>query len=178
MHVRFTMCLGMPVVDDGSGDLLGAVSGIFLHPDTGTVEGLFVKTANGEEFLAAADIGHWGRTIVVRNSETLSPLEDRVRLLALWNEGRTIVGQPVVTEGGTVLGRCRDVQFETETFRLEWIFPRRWLRWRRPIPAGAIVEVRADAVCVRDVDVPAPTKADDAAMRVVDAAMGMPPAQG
>ncbi len=148
------MCLGMNVVDDRGDELRAIVTGIFLHPDLGKVEGLFVRGFSGEEFLSVQDIAHWGGTIVVRDGDVIAPLEERVRLSALRDEGRTILGQKVVTREGQTIGTCVDVQFETETFRLEWIFPRRFLRWKRPIPAGAIVEVRTDAVCVRDEELP------------------------
>lgn len=171
MHVRFTQSRGTAVVDDRSEEMLATVSGIFLHPDKGCVEGFFVRTVSGDQFLAVNDIAHWGKMIVVRDADMVSPLEERVRLQALRQEGRTILGQRIVTEGGVTLGRCVDVQFETETFRLEWLFPKRWWKRGRPIPAGAILEVREDAVCVRDLDVPA----TDAPARALQAAV---PVQG
>lgn len=169
MHVRFSMCLGMPLVDDRNDELLATVSGVFLHPDLGKVEGLFVRTERGEEFLATSDIAHWGRTIVVRDPDAVAPLEERVRLSALWDEGRPLLGQKMVTESGRVIGHCKDVQFETDTFRLEWLFPRRLFRWKHPIPAGAIIEVRADAVRIRDMEVPVGALPADPTMNPLDA---------
>lgn len=180
MHVRYSMSRGMPLVDDRSDDLLATVSGIFLHPDLGKVEGLFVRTQAGDGFLSVNDIAHWGRSIVVRDIDAIGPLDERVRLSALWNEGRTILGQRIVTEAGMIVGTCADVQFETETFRIEWLFPRRWFRWKRPIPAGAIIEVRPDAVCVREPEIPAgpAAAADQAAMAALEAIGGTTTAQG
>lgn len=147
----------MPVVDDRSDEAIATVSGVFVHPDLGTLEGLFVQGQNGEEFLSVHDIIHWGRAVVVRDGDVLAPLDERVRLSALWNERRTVLGQRIVTESGKIVGRCADIQFETDTFRVEWIFPRRWFQWKRPIPAGTIVEVRPEAVCVRDAELPVAT---------------------
>lgn len=144
----------MPVVDDRGDEAIATVSGVFIHPDLGVIEGLFVHGPRGEEFLAVEDITHWGRTIVVRHEDVLGPLDERVRLSALWAEGRTVLGQRVVTEGGQIIGMCRDVQFETDSFRVEWLFPRRWFRWKRPIPVGSILEVRADHILVRDAEIP------------------------
>ncbi len=177
MHVRFSMCLGMTVADGRSDDLLGTVTGIFIHPDLGKLEGFFVRTAAGDEFLAVSDIAHWGRSIVIRDVDAIARLEERVRLSSLWHEGRTVLGQRLVTEAGAVLGTCADVQFETDTFRLEWLFPRKWLRWKRPIPVSAIIEVRADAVCVRDAETPAKAAPNAAAVAALEA-LGTTPAQG
>ncbi len=146
--------MGMAIVEDGSGDLLATVRGIFLHPDRGTVEGFFVQTSHGEKFIAVSDITHWGRTIVVRDAESLSHLEERVRLSALREEGRPVIGQKIMTEDGQTVGTCADVQFETETFRLEWIFPRRWFRWKTPLPVACIIDVRPEAVIVRNLLLP------------------------
>lgn len=152
----------MTIVDEAHSDVLATVCGLFLHPDRGTVEGFFVQMNREEAFLAVSDITHWGRTIVVRDADMLSPLDERVRLSALYKEGRPVMGQSIMTEDGRTLGACADVQFETETFRLEWIFPRRWFRWKTPIPASSILEVRSDAVIVRtsalSVEQPAPER--------------------
>lgn len=177
MHVRFSMCLGMPVVDDHTGEQIAAVAGVFLHPDLGTVEGLFVRADRGEEFLAVADIAHWGRTIVVRDADVLAPLDERLRLAALWDEGRPMLGQRIVTESGKAIGTCKDVQFETDAFRVEWLFPRRWLRWQPGVPVSAVVEVRADAVVVRERETTVPIAG--AQLTALDAIGGtVPPAQG
>ena len=148
------MCVGMPVMDDRSDGVIAIVSGLFIHPDLGKIEGIFVRGATGEEFLSVQDIVHWGKAIIVREVDGLAPLEERVRLSQLWAEGRGVLGQRIVTESGRLIGRCADVQFETDTFRLEWIFPRHWLRWKHPIPASSIVEVRTEAIWVRESEVP------------------------
>ncbi len=154
MHVRFSICLGTPIVAENAEERAGTLSGVLLHPDLGTVEGFFVQVPGmfraEHLFLSAMDIVHWGSRIRIRDEDVLSPLEDRVRLSSLYHEGRTILGQKILTESNVALGTCRDLQFETKTFRLEWIFPKKWLRWGAGIPVTAIIEVRKEAVIVRD----------------------------
>jgi len=156
MHLRLSTSLGTDVIDRDTGDVLGACAGIFIHPDTGKIEGVFVRTSGGlltegaTLFCASADIVHWGMDLQVRSSHSVAPLSENIRLERLWAEGRTIVLQRVVTEQGRVLGRCRDVQFDTARMRLEWLFLRRFLRAGLPVPTSEIIEVRADAVVVRD----------------------------
>lgn len=144
----------MPVVAENEDSVPGQIAGIFIHPDTGTVEGFFVQTGGlfgGQElFLATADIRHWGTRVRVRSEDVLSPPGERVRLQSIVQENRPLLGQNILTKSGTRVGRCRDVQFETKTFRLEWLFPRRWLRWGSPVPASAIIEVKREAIIVRD----------------------------
>lgn len=149
----------MPVVPENGGAPCGRICGILLQPDLGIVQGFFVRGAGtplrvAELFLAVPDILHWGTRVRVRSDETLAPVEELVRLQAQLHEGRKILGQRIVTEAGRGLGRCRDVQFETKTFRLEWIFPKKFLRLRTPLPASSIIEVRREAVIVRDPEIP------------------------
>jgi len=155
MHLRYSKAAGTPVVEDMTEEPIGTISGILLHPDLGKVEGFFVAIRGflhtTELFLPAPDIRHWGSRVRIRDADVLAPIEDHVRLQRLMEEGRLLLLQPIVTESGRPLGICRDVQFQTSTYMLEWIFPRRFFRWGRPIPANAIIEVRPEAIIVREV---------------------------
>ncbi len=152
MHLRLSTAIGLPVVDDAE-ELLGALSGVLLNPDTGAIEGFFVQIAgffsSETVFLPSSGIEHWGSRVRVRSSDVLSPLEEYVRLSQLQGERRPILGQPIITDAGRRLGVCRDIQFDTRSLRLEWLFPRRFLRWMVPVPVRAIIEVKQEAVIVR-----------------------------
>lgn len=160
MHVRFSTARGVTVADPLMEDAVGFLEDILLHPDTGIVEGFFVRVPgffhSDRLFLATAEIAHWGVRVRVRSPDVLFRLEDHVRLQQLLEEGRRILHQAILTESGRRLGRCDDVQFDTKLFTLEWLFPRRWLRWRDPIPASSILRVTKDAVIVRDPAIPIP----------------------
>lgn len=153
MQVRFSTCRGQPVAD-ADGDVLGSVQDLLLNPDTGRVEGLFVAIPgflrSDTAFLSSADIRRWGTAVELADADALGPLDEHVRLERLAADPRRMLGQPMVTEAGASLGRCADVQFDTESFHLQWLFPRRRLwRWGIPVPAHAVLEVRPDAIVVR-----------------------------
>ncbi len=154
MHIRFSHCKGVLVIEEHSQQLIGTIADIFLHPDTAKVEGFFVQVRHFLHsetlFLGVVDIAHWGRTVMVRDRDVLAPLQDHVRLQQLFDEGRPVMGQKMVTEGGVALGRCGDTQFETHTFRMEWLFPKKFFQWGRPVPVTSVQEVRPDAIVVRD----------------------------
>lgn len=163
MHVRFTMTVGIPVVDEDPGEELGRIRGILIHPDTGKVEGFFVGQQgllqSADLFLASEDIRRWGLRIVVRGAHVLSPVEERIRLQPVLEEGRTLLGQRILTDTGRALGRCGDVQFSTELFVTEWIWPRKLWKWGTPFPLSQVLEVRKDAIIVRDPSASVPEKA-------------------
>lgn len=172
MHARFSTCIGLSVVEEDSEELLGMIGGILIHPDTGKVEGFFVQRSRwlqGEDlFLASADISHFGLAVRVRDADYLSPLHDRIRLMSIVEDGRTVLGQRMVTESGVFIGTCSDVQFETKTFLSEWFFPKRMWRWKPGVPFSAIVEIRQDAIVVRDALAPAKTTKRMAVLKTLD----------
>jgi len=152
MRTRLSTSIGLPVVDDVE-ELLGAVSGIFINPDTAVIEGVFVHItgffSSETLFLPSNGIEHWGSRVRVRSSDMLSPLEDFVRLSRLYEERRPVYGQQILTDSGRRLGRCGDIQFNTKLMQLEWLFPHTFLRWGVPLPANAILQVTSEAIVVR-----------------------------
>ncbi len=154
MHIRFMHCKGLPVIEEHSQQPVGVIADIFIHPDMGKVEGFFIQIRHFMHsdmlFLSAMDITHWGRTVMIRDRDCLAPLEDHVRLQQISDEGRTVMGQKMMTEAGNRLGTCADAQFETKTFRVEWLFPKKMFQWARPVPVTSVQEVRPDAIIIRD----------------------------
>src|SRR3989338_8954208 len=146
MHLRLSTLIGIPVLEEGKRETLGAVSGVLVHPDTGKIEGFFVSNSgvfSTNLFFPSSDIAHLGHhKITLHDADSIAPLSERVRLWELWQEGRPVMGQRMVTQSGRRLGRCSDIQFDSEVFTLQWLFPRRWFFWKDPIPVSAIVEVR------------------------------------
>lgn len=155
MQIRLSQALGIPVVEEGTTEALGRIDWPVLNPDTGKVEGFWIKGfLGGPAFLLSQDILRWGMRVAVRDMDSLCDPRDIVRLDSLLASNRPIIGQTIKTEGGAVLGRCKDVQFDTTHFQLSWIFPRRFFRWGISIAANQIVEVTPEAIMVRDLVVP------------------------
>ncbi len=154
MRLRFTMILGVAVVTEDTGEIVGTVSGFLPHPDTGRIEGFFVDLPGMFQhdvlFLLTRDIRSWGIRITVRDSDVLFPPEEQIRLQSLLEDSRPIVGQRIITETGAYVGRCRDVQFDTRYFQIEWLFPKRWARWRVAFPVTEIIEIRREAIVIKD----------------------------
>lgn len=156
MHVRLSTCLGMAIVVAETQERLGSLGSLLIHPDTGSVEGIRFPAGgfgHKEYCVSSLDIVHWGLRIDVRSADAVGPLEEYVRFQDIFREGRTVLGQRMLTEGGRNLGLCRDVQFDTEHFQVEWLFPRTWFRWGRPMPIASVLEVRSEAIIVRETEV-------------------------
>ncbi|MEQ1849449.1 MAG: hypothetical protein ABL890_02570 [Candidatus Peribacteraceae bacterium] len=154
MHVRASHIRGMHVVDDSTQFLVGLIDHPLIQPDTGTIIGFFVLSVQGMGdsilFLSTLDIVQWGTVVHIRSEDVLAPPHELVRLEESLHERRTILSQPIrVRPGGVTLGRCVDVQFDTATYFIEWLFPRRWYLMRDPIPVTEIIEVTKNAIWVK-----------------------------
>jgi uncharacterized protein YrrD len=168
MHVRFSIVRGTPVVDEQTQQTLGAIVGILPHPDTGDVLGFFVRgmgPLEGQElFLASADILSWGTKVHVKSEDRLAPPHDLIRIAALLEHPRPILGQKIVTQRARrTLGTCSDVQFDTRHFQIEWLFPKKFFMEGRPVPANDIVEVTRKSVIVKEPLKPRRVLADELA---------------
>jgi uncharacterized protein YrrD len=173
MHVRFSTALGMPVMEESGGQEIGSISGIFIHPDNAKIEGFYVRIPGFLQsqvlFLSTMDIVHWGSRVRVRGRESLTPLEELVRLHALNDEDRPVLGQKILTEDSMLLGTCRDIQFDTIAFHAESIFPKKMWKWGVAIPVTSIVEVKKEAIIVRNaVTLPETVEAAPSVLETLD----------
>lgn len=154
MHIRLSSTIGLHVLEEGTDEFLGIVSGALIHPDTGKIEGFFLSVPHflhsREQFFATVDIVRWGTRVYLRDADAISPLEDRIRLQSLLQDPRTVIGQKMVTESDVFVGRCRDVQFSTKKMKIEWLFPRKFWRWGVALPLTEVVEIQPDKIVLRD----------------------------
>lgn len=141
-------------MEEGGDHILGTISGILIVPDTGKIEGFYVNVSGilGWEtmYCSAIDIVRWGTRVYINSRDSLAAPADRIRLQALLEDPRTVLGQRIRSEAGHILGRCKDVQFNTDSMHIEWIFPRKWWRWGVALPVSDIIEVRNEAIIVKN----------------------------
>ena len=154
MHVRFSSCRGIAVLIDHTHEFVGHVDDLLIHPDTGKIEGFYVQVPrflySETFFLTSVDVVRFGTHVYVSDFESLCQPDDIVRVQEILEDDRRILWQKIVTESGVKLGRCMDVQFNTESMRCEWLFPRKWGHWGVALPLSEIVEVQPEKIIVRD----------------------------
>lgn len=146
------MVRGTHVIEDRSDSMVGHVSGLLCDPDRGAVVGFFVHTSAAHLFLSVHDIVSWGAYIHIRDADRLADPHDIVRVRHLLADPRVILGQRIITQRAKMkLGVCRDVQFDTRRFMLEWLFPTVFFFFSRPpVPVADIIEVKRNAIIVRE----------------------------
>jgi len=152
MHVRFSTCIGVPIVCDTLNEVIGQIYDILLHPDTGAVEGFFVigPSIPGTSFLASLDIVRWGTQVHIQYIDAIFPLDERIRLQPLRDDKRKVLHRGIQTESGKAMGTCKDIQFNTKSMKIEWLFPKKWWKWGIPIPVSSIIEVTQKHILIKD----------------------------
>lgn len=152
MHLLRSTSIGTEIIDNIDHHVHGTVADLLIDPDRGKIVALLIAAPASSELLAlqTADITTWGNRIHVREPEVLGPATDFVRLQSLLQEKRTFVGQRIQTKSGASIGKCIDVQFRSDTFDIEWIFPRKFFKKGLALPTSDILEVTERAIIVKE----------------------------
>lgn len=155
MQTRFSTVAGAHIVEEQSMECVGFLRAPLIDPDTGIIVGFFVLGAHPDApvdaFVASADIIAWGTSVHIRSLDVLSPPEDLIRLRGILHDDRRVLGQTIMIRGTRrTIGRCADVQFDTRRCALQWIFPRRFWIYRRPIAVTEIEEITPEAIWIAD----------------------------
>lgn len=153
MHLLRSTAIGTEIIDTIDHHIHGIVSDILIDADRGKVAALLIRCFDTPDHYAlqTQDIESWGNRIHIRDAEVLGEIADFVRLKSLLEDPRAFIGQAIRTKSGQKLGRCIDVQFRSDTFDLEWIFPVKFFFMRGlALPVTEILEVTPDAIIVKD----------------------------
>ncbi|MSR68035.1 hypothetical protein EXS65_04430 [Candidatus Peribacteria bacterium] len=164
MHLRWSQISGMPVIDDQTQEIVAFLRDPLIDADSGRVLGFYVLAGSGILLLSTADILSIGTKVHIGSREKLSPPEELVRLQSILDDPRSFLGQTIRNrETGRTLGKCVDLQFDTHHFSIEWLFPRKFLFFRKPIPASEILEVTVDAIWIKNPLRPGEERVDEKA---------------
>ena len=152
MHLLRSTAIGTEIIDNTNHDIHGRVADLIIDPDRGKLIALLVISPSSRDLLSLQmdDVISWGNRIHIRDAETIGPVQEVIRLQKYLTSRRRIISQRIYTKSGTYIGKCCDVQFRTDTFDVEWIFPRRFFRKGLALPTSDILEVKESAIIVKD----------------------------
>lgn len=149
---------GSKVLEFDSGDLLGMISGIIVHPDTGMVEAFWVKPATiplRAAVLKVSDILELKKNFYIKSDKVLAEASDLIRISEILQDGRRFLGSPVVSETGGSYGKCENIAFETDNYALKQIHTRKaflglFQTDRRIFSYNNIVKLTPHAIIIND----------------------------
>lgn len=121
MTDSFREAMGRKVLSRDSADELGRVSHLVIDASVGRVSGLVVGTGRKAGIVDWDEVTGFGPDAVLINDEDAvrSPADERETAAA---QGKLeLVGKRALSETGNELGQVTDVEFDTDTGRLETI---------------------------------------------------------
>ena len=157
MQTRFSTCRGMEVVEENNGKLVGLISNMLIDPDSGKILGFYIFVNSGfffggEKFVSSIDVLNIGTRFIIRDVDVICDPNDIIRLQPILKDSRSVLKQRIVSESGRYLGKCADVQFDTKSFIVQWLFPKKLYKWMVSIPVSAILEIKPKMILVKNID--------------------------
>ena len=153
MLTLYSKLVGLPVIELEGQSKIASVLDLVVDPKNGRVLGLIVKVGNllpRDLLIAARDISQiLPTTVLVADNERLTPINEVVRVEALYKKRFTLPGMKVVTKSGKLLGKINDFLVDDETLCLAKIYVRHLLS-DRIIPYSAIIKIDDHEVVVKD----------------------------
>jgi hypothetical protein len=152
MHILYSTAIGTEIIDEVHHEIHGIVSDLLIDPDNGKLIAAIASISNTDDPYAVQmnDVVSWGQRLHIGSPNALGPLDDFVRLQEVLSDRRTFIRQRIVSESGNYFGKCVDVQFNGQSFMIEWIFPRKYFRKGIALPASDIIEVTDKAIRIKN----------------------------
>jgi len=149
--------IGTPILSHDEGHPLGQVEDIIIHPDTGRVEGLWVKPFTlpmRHAVLPSEGIVAWKKNLYVKDEGAFADPEEIIRISEILARKIRFVGNRVKSESGKRFGRVFDVDFDDRKMYLRYLFVQKtflFFGWSsRYFHYDSIVQVTPEWIVVRD----------------------------
>ena len=114
--------LGMTAVNLAVGERIGRIQDLIIDPEQRQVLALLIKPVGlltSSRAVLYEGVRSVGKdAVVVTNESFIVPVDRHPGLKAAKNRGITILGKPVMTEGGRMLGIIRDVVIDSASGRV------------------------------------------------------------
>ncbi len=110
----------MPVALPESGEIVGQITDVIIHPTEGTVLGLTLQSTAGVTYAVAADdffIFNKNNIVVVFESALSSQPDSRKKMASGISMCQEVIGASIVTENGKYIGYVSDVWIMEEPLR-------------------------------------------------------------
>lgn len=155
MIKSFSSIVGVNVIDQASGRVLGSILGSIVNPDTGNIEAFWVKSNVKNSIILSSGIAEIKKNIYAVSENSVIPYSDVIRINEILKEGRFFLRNSVQSESGENYGRLYDFTFDTQHLAVRSIYVRRsflglaYYR-KRIFDADRIIRIESYAVIIDD----------------------------
>lgn len=157
MIVEYLNIIGTPILGHESGDLIALLKDLIIDPDTGKIEGIWVKPLTlpmSEGVILAQDLIEWKKNIYIRGEQVISEADDIIRITEILEKNAFFIGNRVENQAGEILGKVYSLDFDTRKLYLQNLYIQKSfliLAWnQRMIPYDAILEVLPKVIIIND----------------------------
>jgi len=126
MMIRsYIQIIGAPVVSSEDGELLAVIRDVIIHPDTGRIEGFWVKSLTlpiRNAVILSDSILEWKKNVYIKDDREIAEAEDIIKISELFSRNTFFIGNSVISESGLRLGKVYDLDFDTNKMYLRNIY--------------------------------------------------------
>ncbi len=154
----FREIIGTPVLDFEDASPLALIKDIIIDPDTGKIEGLWVKPLESlltYGVLQTQDILEWKKNLYIRHENVIGDPAEIIKIADILSQKRYFLGNAVRTEGGEAWGKVMDLDFDTLHYYVRNLYAQKYFLGlipyeKRGVSYDLILEVLPEAIVVKD----------------------------
>lgn len=151
--------IGTRILDNEEGNLLAVIQDIIIQPDTGRIEGLWVKPLTlpiKNAILQSDAILEWKKNIYIKDESKIAEPEDVIKISEILARNTFFIKNQVKNESGRTLGRIYDLDFDTTKLYLRNLYSQKsFIGFKygpRVFSYDSIIKVLPDYILVKDME--------------------------
>lgn len=155
---QFNQIIGMPIVGFEDGSPLAMIKDIIIHPDTGKIEGFWVKPLTlpiKDGILLSDSILEWKKNVYIKDEREIAEPDEIIKIEEVLARETYFIGNTVKNESEEVIGKVFDVDFDTKKYYLKNIYIEKSIigfkHSQRMLPYDSIIKVLPEYILVKDI---------------------------
>ncbi|MBU1017980.1 hypothetical protein KKA33_03040 [Patescibacteria group bacterium] len=151
--------IGNPVLREEDGEPVALLQDMIIHPDTGKIEGFWVKPLMlpvNNAVIPSESILEWKKNVYIKDEREIAEPEDIIKITEILSRDILFTGNQVKNEAGVTIGRVFDLDFDTEKLYLRNLYTEKsFLVFKynqRIFNYDTIIQVTPDYIVVQELE--------------------------
>ncbi len=155
----YSQIIGTTVLRHENGEAIALIRDIIIHPDTGKIDGLWVRplTMPIKNAVIQSDaILEWKKNVYIKDEREIAEPEDIIKVSEILSRNIVFIGNQVKNESEEILGRAYDLDFDTDKLYLKNLYVQKsFLGFKyqsRIFSYDSIIKVLPEYILVKDTE--------------------------
>ncbi|MBN2096431.1 hypothetical protein JW752_03470 [Candidatus Peregrinibacteria bacterium] len=155
----YSQIIGNPVLREGDGEPAALLQDIIIHPDTGKIEGFWVKSLIlpvNNAVIPSESILEWKKNVYIKDEREIAEPGDIIKITEILSRDTLFMGNQVKNEAGLYLGHVFDLDFDTEKLYLRNMYTQKsffiFKYDQRLFNYDTIIQVTPDYIVVQELE--------------------------